>query len=110
ERVLLDDLAEEGMTLLGEIVEQYPLTKVVMVTGNASRENAILAIQRGAVDWYAKPIALEELRVILRRAMHVQRIEAERAGGAPVGRKRYHRLVGESEAMRKVFGLVQRVA
>src|SRR5262245_53012231 len=101
--------AEEGMTLLGEIVEQYPLTKVIMVTGNASRENAILAIQRGAVDWYAKPIALEELRVILRRAMHVQRIEAERAGG-PSGRKRYHRLVGESEAMRKVFGLVQRVA
>jgi len=101
--------AEEGMTLLGEIVEQYPLTKVIMVTGNASRENAILAIQRGAVDWYAKPIALEELRVILRRAMHVQRIEAERAGGPP-GRKRYHRLVGESEAMRKVFGLVQRVA
>jgi two-component system NtrC family response regulator len=102
--------AEEGMTLLGEIVEHYPLTKVIMVTGNASRENAILAIERGAVDWYAKPIALEELRVILRRALHVLRIETERAGGGLVGRKRYHRLVGESEAMRKVFGLVQRVA
>jgi len=102
--------AEDGMALLGEIVDLYPRTKVIMVTGNASRENAILAIERGAVDWYAKPIALEELRVILRRALHVQRIEAERAGGQPSGRKRYHRLVGESEPMKRVFGLIQRVA
>ncbi len=100
--------AEDGMALLGEIVDHYPRTKVIMVTGNASRENAILAIERGAVDWYAKPIALEELRVILRRALHVHRIESER--GQPVGRKRYHKLVGESEPMRKVFGLIQRVA
>jgi two-component system NtrC family response regulator len=100
--------AEDGMALLSEIVDQYPRTKVIMVTGNASRENAILAIERGAVDWYAKPIALEELRVILRRALHVQRIESER--GQPAGRKRYHQLVGESEAMRRVFGLIQRVA
>jgi two-component system NtrC family response regulator len=101
---------EDGMTLLGEIVDQYPRTKVIMVTGNASRENAILAIERGAVDWYAKPIALEELRVILRRALHVLRIEAERDGGRVSGRRRYHKLVGESAAMQRVFGLVQRVA
>ena len=102
--------AEDGMTLLGEIVEEHPLTKVIMVTGNASRENAITAIQQGAVDWYAKPIELAELRVILRRALHVQRIEAERAGDGVPGRKRYHRLIGESAAMTRVFGLIQRVA
>ncbi|HUK62028.1 MAG TPA: PEP-CTERM-box response regulator transcription factor [Dongiaceae bacterium] len=102
--------AEDGMALLGEIVDEHPLTKVIMVTGNASRENAITAIERGAVDWYAKPIALQELRVILRRALHVQRIEADRAGPWPAGRRRYHRLVGESEPMRRVFTMIQRVA
>jgi two-component system, NtrC family, response regulator len=102
--------AEDGMQLLGEIVDEHPLTKVIMVTGNASRENAITAIERGAVDWYAKPIALQELRVILRRALHVQRIEADRAGAWPAGRRRYHRLVGESETMRRVFTMIQRVA
>jgi two-component system NtrC family response regulator len=101
---------DEGMRLLEEIVDQYPLTKVIMVTGSESRENALIAIRRGAVDYYAKPIELEELRVILRRAFHVQRIEVEQALGVPPGRKRYHRLVGESEAMRRVFALVQRVA
>ena len=99
----------EGLDLLDEIVERHPLTKVIMVTGNDSRENAITAIRRGAVDWYAKPIELEELRVILKRAVHIRRIELAQAGG-PVARRRYHRLVGESEVMRKVYGLVQRVA
>jgi two-component system NtrC family response regulator len=101
---------EEGMTLLDEILDLFPLTRVVMVTGNESREHALSAIRRGAVDWYAKPIQLDELKGILRRAFHVQRIEEEQAAGVPPGRKRYHRLIGDSEAMQKVFALVQRVA
>jgi two-component system NtrC family response regulator len=99
----------EGLDLLDEIVERHPLTKVIMVTGNDSRENAVTAIRRGAVDWYAKPIELDELRVILRRAAHIRHIEEVQPGG-PKPRRRYHRLVGESEPMRKVFALVQRVA
>ena len=101
---------EEGLLLLDEIVDQYPLTKVVMVTGNDDPQNALLAIHRGAVDWYAKPVELAELRVILRRAFHVRAIEQTRGGAVPSGPKRYHRLVGESEALRRVFALVQRVA
>jgi two-component system, NtrC family, response regulator len=100
----------EGMDLLDEIVDAYPLTKVIMVTGNESREHALTAIMRGAVDYYSKPIQLDELKVILKRAFHVHQLEAERAGGVPPGRKRYHRLVGESDPMRAVFALVQRVA
>ena len=101
---------EEGLALLDEIVDLYPLTRVVMVTGSESRENALLAIRRGAVDWYSKPIQLDELKGILSRAFHVQRIEEEQAAGMPPGRKRYHRLIGDSEAMQKVFSLIQRVA
>ncbi len=101
---------EEGLALLDEIVDLYPLTRVVMVTGNESRENALLAIRRGAVDWYAKPIQLDELKGILHRAFHVQRIEEEQAAGMPAGRKRYHRLIGDSAPMQKVFALIQRVA
>jgi two-component system NtrC family response regulator len=62
------------------------------------------------VDWYAKPIHLDELRHILRRAQHIRRIEQESLGDIVSGKKRYHRLVGESEPLRKVFALVQRVA
>ena len=101
---------EEGLHLLDEIVDHYPLAKVIMVTGNDNPENALTAIHRGAVDWYSKPIELAELRVILRRAFHVRSIEQRRGAAVSVGPKRYHRLVGESEAIRRVFTLVQRVA
>jgi two-component system NtrC family response regulator len=100
----------DGLQLLDEIVDQYPLTKVVMVTGNDEPQNALVAIQRGAVDWYSKPIELDELRSILRRAFHVRAIEQQRGGAVGSGPKRYHRLVGESEAIRRVFTLVQRVS
>ncbi|HTM58563.1 MAG TPA: PEP-CTERM-box response regulator transcription factor [Candidatus Udaeobacter sp.] len=102
--------SDEGLILLDEIVDQYPHTKVIMVTGNDNRETALAALQRGAVDWYAKPIQLDELKVILRRAFHVRAIEQARDPGARDARRRHHRLVGESDAIRKVFALVQRVA
>ncbi len=101
---------EQGLELLDTIVEHFPLTKVIMVTGNESRENALLAIRRGAVDYYSKPIQLDELRVILRRALHVQRLEADGQLGAAMGPKIYHRMIGESQALRKAFALIQRVA
>jgi two-component system NtrC family response regulator len=61
------------------------------------------------VDWYAKPIELDELRVILKRAVHIRNLEQAQPGGL-VPRRRYHRLVGESDAMRRVYQLIQRVA
>ena len=101
--------AEEGLLLLDEIVDRHPFTKVIMVTGNERRENALMALQRGAVDWYSKPIVLEELKVILQRAVHIAHIERA-AEPDRVGRRRYHKLIGDSATIRKVFGLVQRVA
>src|SRR5262249_14154207 len=101
--------AEEGMQLLDEIVDRQPFTKVIMGTGNDRRENALTAIRRGAVDWYAKPIQLEELKVILRRAFHILEIERAQEPRA-AGPRRYHQMVGESEVMRRVFLLIQRVA
>src|SRR4030095_7498957 len=54
---------DEGMDLLDEIVDQYPLTRVIMVTGSESRENALLSIRRGAVDYYPQPLILSALGV-----------------------------------------------
>jgi two-component system, NtrC family, response regulator len=100
--------AEEGLELLEEIVDRFPQTKVVMVTGNTSRENALLALQRGAVDWYGKPIDLGELKLILKRALHIRAIE--QAEQRILSRRRYHEQVGESGPMQKVFSMIQRVA
>jgi two-component system NtrC family response regulator len=101
---------DEGLDLLDEIVERHPGTKVIMVTGNTRRENALLALRRGAVDWYSKPIELTELRNILKRAFHIRAIESERDTVPARGRRLYHRLIGESESMQRLFSTIQRVA
>jgi len=101
---------DEGLDLLDEIVERFPGTKVIMVTGNTRRENALLALRRGAVDWYSKPIELPDLRNILKRAFHIRAIESERDSEHPRGRRLYHRLIGESEPMQRLFSTIQRVA
>src|SRR6186997_3406467 len=60
------DGAEEGLKTLDEILRAAPSTKVVVVTGNGERENALRAVQLGAFDYQLKPIDLEEYKVVLR--------------------------------------------
>ena len=64
------------------------------------RENALLAIRRGAVDYYPKADRAGGAQSILRRAFHVQSRGRARGGRAGPRPQRYHRLVGESEPMR----------
>jgi len=101
--------AEEGLELLDEIVDRHPFTKVIMVTGNERRENALLALKHGAVDWYSKPIELAELKVILQRAIHISNLERE-TEPERVGGRIYHKMIWKSEAFGRVVSTIQRVA
>src|SRR5262245_22760708 len=47
--------AEEGLRALERIVQKAPTTKVIVVTGNGDRANAIRALQLGAFDYHSKP-------------------------------------------------------
>ena len=53
--------ASEGMAALQEILNLAPHTKVIVVTGNDDRQNALKAVSMGAYDYYQKPIVPEEL-------------------------------------------------
>ena len=88
----------------------YPLTKVIMVTGNDSRENALTAIQprRRGLVLEADP-ARRAAADPAARAAHPEH-RAELGSAAVRCAKRYHRMVGESEAIRGMFALIQRVA
>lgn len=67
----------EGFATLGEIQSLLPTTKVIVVTGNDDRDNALRAIELGAYDFYQKPIDPDVLKVIIDRAYHLSDIEAE---------------------------------
>lgn len=104
--------AEEGLSCLNEIMTRSPETKVIVVTGNSDRENALKAVQMGAYDYFLKPIDMQELEVIIKRAVHLSDIESE-------NRKLHNLLerenssfgmIGESPYMRNVFNMIRKVA
>ncbi|MCB5424352.1 PEP-CTERM-box response regulator transcription factor [Altererythrobacter sp. CC-YST694] len=71
------DGTSEGFAVLEEIMAIKPDTKVIVASGHGARESALNAIERGAYDFYQKPVDIEELGLIVRRAHNLHRIEAE---------------------------------
>jgi two-component system, NtrC family, response regulator len=104
---------EEGFRCLDNILKIRPLSKVIVITGNDERENALKAVQKGAYDFYQKPIALEELRVILRRAFYLHQIEEENRKllSAP-DRKNpvMGGMMGQCPEMLEVFSVIRKIA
>ncbi len=69
------DTPLQGFVLLEQISSLAPHTRVIVITGNAENENAMKAIQLGAADFYAKPIDLNILKIILCRTFHIYALE-----------------------------------
>ena len=87
------DGTREGFRTLKTILEIKPDTKVIVVSGHGERASALTAIASGAWDFYQKPIDIDELGLIVRRAFHVRELEVENA-----------RLAGEGSADNRVLG------
>jgi len=71
------DGVTEGFATLREILALKPDTKVIIASGHGARESALSAIAEGAWDFYAKPIDIDVLGMIVARAFHVHGLEAE---------------------------------
>ncbi len=106
------DGAEEGLRALDELLRAAPLTKVVVVTGNSDRENALKAVELGAFDYHLKPIDLDEYRVVLRRAAHLHALarDSEVSIQAQESAVRFEDILGNTPRMREIFTIIQRVA
>lgn len=69
------DTPQQGFALLEEIASLAPHTKVIVITGSAEETNAVKAIGLGAADFYAKPIDLSILKIILSRTFRINALE-----------------------------------
>ena len=67
----------EGLATLEEILAMAPHTKVVVVTGNGDKDNAVRAVGGGAYDFYQKPIDADVLVLIVKRAFHMHALEEQ---------------------------------
>jgi two-component system NtrC family response regulator len=106
-----EDGASEGLATLTEILAEAPTTKVIMVTGNEDRANALQAVASGAYDFYQKPINSETLELIIQRAFHLWDLEEENRRLAEADRSSpLAGIVTGSSEMLKVCRMVERVA
>jgi two-component system NtrC family response regulator len=101
----------EGFLALGEILGHDPMTKVIVITGQGERENAIRAIDEGAYDFLCKPIVAEELKIILKRAFYLATLErqAKEARAQPT-EEGFEGMLGMSSRMQQVFTAIRKVA
>jgi len=106
------DTAEEGLRALEDILAAAPGAKVIIITGNGDRANAVAAVERGAFDYHLKPVNLDDLKVVLRRAAYLRQLERESEEQALEHEKsiRFTDILGSTAKMREIFSLIQRVA
>jgi two-component system, NtrC family, response regulator len=105
------DGATEGLAALEEILALNRLTKVVVMTGNSDRTNAVKAVQLGAYDYIHKPVQLEVLKVILQRATYLYEVDRENQVLQQEERSEcFGDMLGASPPMQRIFTIVRRVA
>jgi len=102
--------ASEGLAALDEILSMAPHTKVIVVTGNDDRQNALKAISQGAYDYYHKPVEPEMLGLIVDRAYGLYELEAENRRLAKQGASSpLDGIIGASPKMLAACRLVEKV-
>jgi putative PEP-CTERM system response regulator len=103
---------QEGMKALEEIGRIDSEIKVVVMTGDRGKETSLKAIEKGAHDYFPKPFDLEEMKIVIKRALHIQTLERENQRL----RQRLSRKVGldsiisGSHKMKLVLDLIRTVA
>jgi two-component system NtrC family response regulator len=105
------DGATEGLATLQQVLQLSPGTKIIVVTGNQDRANAIKAIGLGAFDFYHKPFDEQILKIVIERAFRVHELEDENR--ALSSRTRSEPLLGlitNDPEMLKVCRMVEKVS
>lgn len=105
------DGVSEGFATLSDVLRSAPQTKIIVVTGNGARKNALRAIAAGAYDFCEKPVEIEVLRTIIERGLNLHRLEEEnrRLLAAPA-QSPIERIITGNAGMLKVCRDVEKIA
>jgi two-component system NtrC family response regulator len=100
-----------GMATLGSLLAIDPLAKVIIVSGQGDRLNAIRAVGAGAYDFLVKPVDMDELRLVLQRCVYLAELESEyRALQEGHRVESFEDMLGTSPQMQAVFASIRKVA
>jgi two-component system response regulator AtoC len=102
----------DGLLLLQEVKRLAPETSVLLMTAFGSIDTAVQAIKAGAYDYLTKPFKMDEVIIVVRRAIEERRLQAEvRALREEVSTKyNFSNILGKSKPMLDLFALIKKVA
>jgi two-component system, NtrC family, response regulator AtoC len=99
----------DGMGLLDRVMNDYPLTPVILITAHGTVATAVDALKKGAFDYITKPFEQDELKNVIKKAVRTHQLnedepvlsidEIDRQG-----------IIGSSDAMQKIYDMIQKVA
>jgi two-component system response regulator PilR (NtrC family) len=97
----------EGLDIVRLIGSRYGETPVAVITAFGSADNAVAALKAGAFDYLAKPVALDQLRTLIKSAINLPKPDKAKgdASGASTGR-----LTGDSQAITQVREMIEKLA
>jgi two-component system NtrC family response regulator len=102
---------DEGLATLSDLLALDRLAKVVIITGQGEKENALRAIGAGAYDFLSKPVEMDELKFLLKRCFHLVQLEKEYAEMQQlVSADSFEGMQGTSAQMRPIFDVIRKVA
>jgi two-component system NtrC family response regulator len=102
---------EEGLMALSTILALDPAAKVIVVSGQGDRRNALHAVGAGAYDFLCKPVEMDELKLVLQRCVYLAELEQEyRAVQQSAQPNAFEGILGASPQMQAVFDAIRKVA
>ncbi len=102
---------EEGLAVLSAVLALDPLAKVIVISGQGEKQNALSAVGAGAYDFLCKPIDMDELRLVLQRCVYVAELEQEYRTMQHNARTNvFEDMLGGSPQMQAIFDFIRKAA
>jgi two-component system, NtrC family, response regulator len=103
---------EEGLSALSELLALDSTAKVVIVSGQGDKQNALRAVGTGAYDFLCKPVEMDELKLVLQRCVYVAELEREYRAMQQQSQRvdSFEGMLGTSTQMQGVFTFIRKVA
>ena len=102
---------DEGLEVLSAVLALDPLAKVIVVSGQGDKRNALRAVGAGASDFLCKPVDMDQLALVLQRCVYMAELEQEyRAMQHSARPDVFENMIGANPQMQAVFDMIRKVA